>query len=187
MAEETKKLKDHIQDFYHDVDVSPDLAERLSMMPEQKLAEETPRPTPIRKRHRSYFSLAQVAVLVAIISILSLISIPNFISLRARAYGASAKSAGRNAVLAVHVLHGEGRIPGELVGRPAQPDEPAKADGAVDILKMLLSYDRNLTDDPDVTFTFMSMNASGYSFETRHENADTPYEFEGPLPPKNSK
>ncbi len=184
MSKETKKLKDHIRDVYRDVNPSPETLKRLKQMTEQKLEEAAadPTPAPTKPTRRAIFGLAQVAAVLAIVSILSLIAIPNFISLRARAYGASAKSAGRNAVLSIEVLHNQGRIPGELVGQPAKINgEPAKPDGTVDVLEMLLSYDKNLTDDTDVTFTFLSLNTSGYSFQTSHANEEKLYEFKGSL------
>lgn len=46
-----------------------------------------------------------------------------------------------------------------------------------DRLTDLLEWDKNLTDDPDVTFIFGPCNASGYTFTTSHAKGDKPYVF----------
>ncbi len=106
--------------------------------------------------HKKGFTLIELMIVVAIIGILALIAIPNFLSLRARAYNASAKSAGRNAKLAQEVWFNEKG--GDISG------------GYSSDLAELLSYDRNLTDDNDVTFVFGSCDTSGYTYTTQHAN-----------------
>ncbi len=107
--------------------------------------------------HKKGFTLIELMIVVAIIGILALIAIPNFISLRARAYSASSKSAGRNAKLSQEVWFNEAG--GDISG------------GYATGLDYLLSFDKNLTDDTDVTFLFGGCNASGYTFTTSHANA----------------
>ncbi len=117
---------------------------------------------------QSGFGLALAGVIITgfntfLFLIFMLIAIPNFISLRAKAYDASAKSAGRNAKLAEEVLFNERG--GDVSG--AYTDELAD----------LLSYDRNLTDDTEVTFTFGQCNNLGYTFTTQHARGSNTYLF----------
>ncbi len=100
------------------------------------------------------FTLIELMIVVAIIGILALIAIPNFVNIRASAYGASAASMGRNAKVAMEVYYNEAG--GEISGGYAQ------------YLSDLLSFDRNLTDDSDVTFEFVSVLNSGYTYYTEH-------------------
>ncbi len=46
--------------------------------------------------------------------------------------------------------------------------EFAAGSGRDDMLQLLLAYDPNLTDDPEVTFEFLSLNSIGYTFRTTH-------------------
>ncbi len=49
-----------------------------------------------------------------------------------------------------------------------------------DMLNLLLAYDPNLTDDPDVTFEFLSINSTGYTFRTSHARRKAKeYTFKG--------
>jgi len=101
------------------------------------------------------FTLIELMIVVAIIGILALIAIPNFISIRAKAYEASAVSMGRNAKVAMEVYYNE---------------HGGDIDGAyTEYLSDLLSFDRNLTDDSDVTFEFVSVTNSGYTYYTVHK------------------
>jgi len=109
------------------------------------------------------FTLIELMIVVAIIGILALIAIPNFMSLRARAYNASSKSAGRNAKLSQEVWYNEAG--GDVSG------------GYAVGLQWLLSFDRNLTDDTDVTFLFGTCNSSGYTFTTSHANSAETFFF----------
>jgi hypothetical protein len=97
----------------------------------------------------------QVAI-VPLAGLLALIAVPNFISLRGRAYDSVAQSAGFNAKIAEEVLFestgGEGK--GHYT----------------DNLAELLVWDKNLTDDPGVTFVFGRCNSQGYTFTTKHKD-----------------
>ena len=104
------------------------------------------------------FTLIELMIVVAIIGILALIAIPNFINLRQKAYDASAKSAGRNAKLAEEVYYN---------------DRTDKAGNYTSHLSTLLSIDKNLTDDSTVTFTFISANQSGFTLYTQHASGST--------------
>jgi len=105
-----------------------------------------------------------IPVFIAIIGILALIAIPNFVSLRAKAYNASASSAGYNAKIAQE-LYFQNSMTGEQDGTYA------------DNLAALLKWDKLLTDDPNVTFTFGVCNSSGYTYTTTHANGDNSMEF----------
>ena len=109
------------------------------------------------------FTLIELMIVVAIIGILALIAIPNFISLRARAYNASSRSAGRNAKLSQEVWFNEAG--GDISG------------GYTDQLSDLLSFDKNLTDDTDVTFIFGDCNTVGYTYTTQHSNGSQTFLF----------
>ena len=92
-------------------------------------------------------------VVVAIIGILALIAVPNFINLYKKTYDTSAKSAGRNAQTALEIYYNhQTDVMGEY------PNE----------LGPLLEIDRNLTDDPGVTFLFVYASSSGYTLHTSH-------------------
>ena len=107
------------------------------------------------------FTLIELMIVVAIIGVLALIAIPNFVQLRAKAYDSSALSAGYNARIAEALYyHSSG---GEAGGKYASD------------LADLLRWDKNLTDDPSVTFTFGLCTGSGYTFTAAHAKGDTQY------------
>jgi len=73
-------------------------------------------------------------------------------------YNSSAYSAGRNARLAEELYY--------------QNSGGGNGGCYCDNLAGLLVWDRNLTDDPEVTFVFGPCNSSGYTFMTRHHRGD---------------
>jgi len=74
----------------------------------------------------------------------------------------------------------QGNPSAESVGRNARIAEELHyentggANGGyyTDDLDDLLAFDRNLTDDPNVTFLFGEANCSGYTFNTSHVNGN---------------
>ena len=98
---------------------------------------------------------------IVFIPLYALIAIPNFVALRSKAYDASAQSAGRNAKLAEEVYYNDHG--GDISG------------GYTSNLRDLLVYDRNLSDDLSVTFSFVKCDTSGYTFTTKHDSGKTIY------------
>jgi type IV pilus assembly protein PilE len=104
------------------------------------------------------FSLIELMVTVAIIGILALIAVPNYQSLRRRAYDASAQSAGKNSQINEEVYYTEHETYTSSLGD-------------------LLDFQRNLNDDPEVTFTFHFSNDSGFTLSTRHTNGTRAFTY----------
>ena len=98
----------------------------------------------------------------ALFGTVALIAIPNFIALRSKAYDASAQAAGYNAKIAEEVYF---QNAGDIDGRYTAS------------FKDLLEWDKNLTDDPSVTFVFGDCNASGYTFTTSHAQGKQEFVF----------
>ena len=96
---------------------------------------------------------------IMIVGILALIAIPNFVSLRAKAYNNSAVSAGYNAKIAQELYYQESG--GDFGGGRYTCS-----------LDELLKWDPNLTDDTLVTFIFSECNQSGYTYTTTHAKGD---------------
>lgn len=92
-------------------------------------------------------------IVIAIIGVLALISIPNFVNLRQKSRDASAKSTGKSLQLAEETYYNSG--------------QDAYGNFTSDLSK-LLEVDKNLTDDPMVTFVFIHASASGYTVYTEH-------------------
>lgn len=101
--------------------------------------------------------------LVTLVGVGALIAIPNFIALRAKAYDASAQSAGRNAKIAEEVYY--------------QNSFGDNGGSYLASLKDLLEWDKNLTDDPEVTFIFGGCDTSGYTFTTSHAKGRQPFNY----------
>jgi prepilin-type N-terminal cleavage/methylation domain-containing protein len=99
------------------------------------------------------FSLIELLVAIAIISILASIAVFGFISLRQRAYNASAQS----------VSVGFSKTEGVYFSENSVYTTNVSA---------LISLDKNLLDDPEVTFVFLGANTSGYTINFRHSNGD---------------
>ncbi len=87
-----------------------------------------------------------------IIIFFALITIPYLLYLRSQAYKQCAKSAGRKAKLA------EERWWNDSDGYSDYSNQ----------LSDLLSFDKSLTDDPEVTFVFGDCDTSGYTYTTEH-------------------
>ncbi|MDP8222797.1 MAG: DUF4190 domain-containing protein [Candidatus Lernaella stagnicola] len=97
------------------------------------------------------------------VGLLALIAIPNFVQLRGKAYNASAQSAGYNAKIVQELYY---QNSGDV-------NNATYADNLGD----LLAWDKNLTDDPGVTFDFGVCTSSGYTFTVRHAKGDRTYDF----------
>jgi Tfp pilus assembly protein PilE len=101
--------------------------------------------------------------IIIFLGILAAIAIPSFIKFKDRDYDGSARAAGRNAKLAEEVLY-YGVDEGEA---PSYTDE----------LSILLSIDKNLTDDTGVTFVFGACNASGFILTTQHAKGGQTFQY----------
>lgn len=114
-------------------------------------------------RKNKGFTLIELMIVIAIIGILALIAIPNFVQLRVRAYNASAQSSGYNAKVAQELYY--------------QNTHSGAGGTYASSLASLLELDKNLTDDAYVTFSFTNATTSGYTFSTRHNSGDTWFSF----------
>ncbi len=106
----------------------------------------------------------QIAMLPFIIGIMAAVAIPSFVSFRSQAYNQSAQMAGYSAKIAQELEF-------------QNTNTPPGSGRYVENLEALLVWDKSLTDDPQVTFTFGPCNAEGYTFTTTHFRGDEPFEF----------
>jgi Tfp pilus assembly protein PilE len=104
--------------------------------------------------------LGGIQVVLLPVAVLALIAIPNFINLRVNAYNASAQSYSYNAKIAEELYYNLSN---------------AENGSYTDNLRDLLAFDKNLTDDSDVTFIFGNCTSIGYTFTTTHANGDAEY------------
>ncbi len=104
------------------------------------------------------FSLVELMITVAILAILSLIAIPRFVGMRQAAYDASAQSTGVNAKI-------------------AEASHRSLAGSYSSDIDDLLTVDKNLLDDAQVTFVWVSANSSGYTFQTTHQFGKKTFTF----------
>jgi len=95
-----------------------------------------------------------VATAIFFIGIMASIAIPNFMSLRSKAYDASALSAARSAKIVEEIYFMEN----------GGVDGGSYADNLSDLLVL----EKTLVDDTDVTFIFGDCNSAGYTFTTLH-------------------
>ncbi|HDH96983.1 MAG TPA: type II secretion system protein [Proteobacteria bacterium] len=105
------------------------------------------------------FTLIELMVVITIIGILALIAIPNFKNIRRRAHDVSAQSAGRQAKLAEEMYYNDHLE--DYGGRYTS----AAAD--------LIVYDRNIFDDPGVTFIWGVADDTVFTFTTTHKDGST--------------
>jgi hypothetical protein len=91
----------------------------------------------------------------------AIIVLLNFMSFKPKAYDASAQWAGYKARIAEEVYYRKsgGDVSGTYTSR----------------LEDLLQRDKNLTDDPEVTFSFGAADSRGYTFTTRHKKGKVTY------------
>jgi Tfp pilus assembly protein PilE len=95
------------------------------------------------------FTIIELIVIVAVIGVLTIIAIPSLNSMRARAYNASAKSAGIQFKTDQGVFHAQNFY-------------------FATTLDELLTIDKNLLDAEGVTFVWVDANTSGYTVNIRH-------------------
>ncbi len=124
---------------------------------------------PVKKKYMAWKTVFFILIFGLIIGA-SIFVVNDVCDLRIRVYDASAKSAGRNAKLAQEVCFDGEKCPG-LCRLP----EFSRA--YYNDLSDLLSFDKNITDDPEVTFTFGECNCTGYTFTTQHTKSTNTFIF----------
>ena len=122
----------------------------------------------MRKNRVFGFTIMEMMVVTGVMSILALIAIPTYLGHRKRAFNSSALQSGKVAATAEERYYNNAMDSGS---------PPAHLYSYSVSLTDLLGYDANITDDPQVTFTFYSGDSSGYLFHASHARGDRSYVF----------
>lgn len=95
------------------------------------------------------FTLVEILIVISIIGILAIIAIPNWKNTRYKAFDASAVSAGKQFQITQGIYNSQNNT-------------------YATTLEQLLEIDKNLIDDPGVTFLWIESSTSGYTVNVKH-------------------
>jgi prepilin-type N-terminal cleavage/methylation domain-containing protein len=109
-------------------------------------------------RKRLGFTLIELMVVVAILSIIGAIAIPFLSHMIKRGYNADALSAGRAIKMAEEIYY----------------EDFKDYSGSILTLKQA---DRNVDQYPDVIIVFITVTEEGYEFTTRHKKGNETYNW----------